>query len=347
MDNSLPSIDYQIQPMTRISIRRTENDQNHLIDKCQVKVDGKWFDTTGRFWNSFFSYFGFSESMFRYFQHQEVFDRICTTRPDTELRFSLDTDSKRLLAVSSPKKIPIRAEVSDGLFRKYKARDIQYVNGILTGTFIPQSGSKALKIGPDEFRNEYVLDVPVDGYGAPSIYLSLLRIVCENGAIARAPAFKSDLVVGKDPAYNLARSIDTFDSDDGYSAVRQRYLAAQKAPASLRECLGLFKRLKPLGSDIIKTYEKVVGDIYGVYGVANLDAISEKRLRLLPAKCKMYDLLNLASEVATHQAKPEAARLLHGWTGSTICDEYDLEGTSSKSGDFPALFNNKRRSQGN
>ena len=68
------------------------------------------------------------------------------------------------------------------------------------------------------------------------------------------------------------------------------------------------------------------------------DAISEKKLRLLPAKCKVYDLINLASEVSTHHAKGMEARTLEAWLGSTISDEYDLEGTDRKKGDFAETF---------
>ena len=46
----------------------------------------------------------------------------------------------------------------------------------------------------------------------------------------------------------------------------------------------------------------MTGDLQRIYGMANLDALSVKRQRTLPAACKVYDLLNFASEVATHHA---------------------------------------------
>ncbi|MEZ4236145.1 MAG: hypothetical protein R3F59_08280 [Myxococcota bacterium] len=59
---------------------------------------------------------------------------------------------------------------------------------------------------------------------------------------------------------------------------------------------------------------------------------------MLPAKCRVYDLINFASEVATHHALPEAAWQLQGWLGRLISDEYDLEGTAEGSADFDAFF---------
>jgi hypothetical protein len=130
--------------------------------------------------------------------------------------------------------------------------------------------------------------------------------------------------------------------------MRQRFSSAQLAPASLRECLSLFRTFKAMKDEkALNAYERVVGDIYDKYGVANLDGISEKKLRLLPAKCKVYDLLNLSSEVATHHAEPDNARRLQAWTGLTLSAEYDLEGTNSKKEDgFQPLFLSEREVPG-
>jgi hypothetical protein len=73
------------------------------------------------------------------------------------------------------------------------------------------------------------------------------------------------------------------------------------------------------------------------YGLANLEALSEKRRRILPAKCRIYDLLNFASEVATHHASSHANRRLQAYIGGLISDEYDLEGTADAA-EFDAFF---------
>jgi hypothetical protein len=65
-----------------------------------------------------------------------------------------------------------------------------------------------------------------------------------------------------------------------------------------------------------------------LYGLANLDALSVKRQWTLPTKAKVYDLLNFASEVATHHADEYGARSSQAWLGSLISGEYDLENSA-------------------
>ena len=162
------------------------------------------------------------------------------------------------------------------IVHRFAGEDVEYDGGVVTSTYTPTSGEHLFKIGPDAFYNRFMLETPMDGYGKPSIYLMMLRQVCSNGAVAYAPAFRTEITVGDNPEYNLERALQSFDSDEGYSALRQRFEASQLAPASLWECLRLHKRLKGLNDkDAIKAFDKVVGDIYNHYGVANLDAISE------------------------------------------------------------------------
>jgi len=54
--------------------------------------------------------------------------------------------------------------------------------------------------------------------------------------------------------------------------------------------------------------------------------------------CRVYDLLNFAGEVATHATGPEDARSLQAWLGTTLAEEFDLEGTAESVGEFGDLF---------
>jgi hypothetical protein len=328
VNTAIPDFQYKILPLSKVQVKKV--DEKRL--DCQVKVQNKWYGTSPRFWTSFFAKFGFSDSIFKYYDHQEVFDRIVERKPDTELRFCVD--GKMALAISNPEKPLLSVAGFNKIVRSYKGKDVQYDSGVVTSTYMPTSGEHQFKIGPDAFHNRYMLEAPMDGYGKPSIYLSLLRQVCSNGAVAYAPAFRTDITVGDNPEYNLDRSLSSFDSDEGYSALRQRFTESQNCTASLWECMRLYKRMKGLEhKEAIKAFEKTVGDIYNLYGVANLDSIAEKRLRLLPAKCKVYDLINLASEVSTHHATPFEARTLEAWLGTLVSGEFDLEGTNKPSAD--------------
>lgn len=91
-------------------------------------------------------------------------------------------------------------------------------------------------------------------------------------------------------------------------------------------------------SPILATYDRLMGDLNGVYGMANLDAISPKRQRTLPAGCKVYELLNFASEVATHHTNPAGNRVIQGYIGDLVANEFDLEGTANEITDWRDFF---------
>jgi hypothetical protein len=80
------------------------------------------------------------------------------------------------------------------------------------------------------------------------------------------------------------------------------------------------------------------GGLHETYGLANLDALSIKRQRVLPAKCRVYDLLNFATELATHHANAAGNRVLQAQVGSLISEEFDLEGTAESVTDFADFF---------
>jgi hypothetical protein len=95
---------------------------------------------------------------------------------------------------------------------------------------------------------------------------------------------------------------------------------------------------KNLGSDILNRLSEITGRPQELYGLANLDALSEKKQRILPAKCRVYDLINFVTEIATHHVDYNQAVRLHGLVGSLLSDDYDLEGSAEQVGEFSDLF---------
>jgi len=348
--DQIPTLKYDIKPLDSLRVRATPSKTSagkhktlaDMTSRCQLSVDGSpWLQSTGRFWGSLFSLFGISGNIFRFFDHQEVLDRICERRGSTDIRFCTSPGGEAL-AVSSIKREPVSVPSVRKLVRKHSPREVSYQNGVVSMTMVPKSGAKEMRIGPDAFRHEYVVDVPVDGYGGPSTHLSMLRIVCLNGAVARVPEFRSDIVTGKeDPVHALSRALDTFDSEEGFSALRQRYESAQRSPASVRECLSIQRILKEAGTGAVARYEAAVGDLRGLYGMTNLNGLPEKRQRVLPAKCTVYDLINVASETTTHDARSKATVLLEAWIGGILREEFDLEGVSPRGKDFQGIFGTK------
>jgi hypothetical protein len=220
-----------------------------------------------------------------------------------------------------------------------------YSGGVLHSMHVPASGDRAIRIGPDEFRQRFQLDVPIDGLGEPRFHVALLRLVCQNGAIGTRSAFRSVVRMGKDPQHSLERALGHFANDDGFSAMRDRFESSQRSWASLREVRLLERQLDTISWGLTDgaagrraAFRRMVGDYEARYGIASVEALSVKRQRMLQANCRVYDLLNFATEMATHHAPPQAAARLHGWLGSTLTEEYDLENTASDVPEFTDVY---------
>ncbi len=231
------------------------------------------------------------------------------------------------------------------LVPRHGGLDTNYGDGIVTSTHTPRSGERPFSIGGDSFQHRFVMETPIDGFGHPNIYLSFLRMVCSNGMIGYGKAFRSDISLGKDMTHCIGRALDGFDNGEGYAALRQRFESAQQSWASVHECAQLCKQLMDMndGHSIkaehwLGDFRRMSGDLSALYGMANLDVISQKRQRVLPARCRVYDLLNFASEMATHRASNTAGRRLQAFIGSMISDEYDMEGTAQSVTDFADFF---------
>lgn len=326
-----------------------ERNRYGLPEVSCVELKGERLQPTPRFWNSFFKRFKISDAMFRYFNYQEVFERVSAQTPCERFQYCIErrkkTSSGKLLAATAPERPISGYEEVNSMLKRYDGQKLKYAHGMVSSTHIPASGDGRFTIGGDEFKNRFVLEIPIDGYGMPKIHLSLLRMICSNGAVGYSRAFRTQINIGKDPLHGISRALDTYDNDNGYAALWHRFESAQRSWASLRETQSLYALLVKLGNaggfmteGILQRYYVMSGRPHELYGIANLDAFSQKRQRVLPAKCRVYDLLNFASEVATHQSTPAASLQLQAHIGSLVSDEYDMEGTADKVKDFQDFF---------
>lgn len=286
--------------------------------------------------------------------------RICVERDEN--------NNGTLLAVSNPTKPVVAYDDLMDMLGRYNAENVSYANGIVESWHTPRVGANIFQIGGDDFANRFVMGTAIDGYGTPNIYLSLVRLACNNGAIGMAKGFRSQIALGKggdDVAPSITRALDGFNSDEGYAALRARFDASNLSWASVNETQVLYKILiklhsrkqisfassgtkggiiakhlagatasDPVGSPVLTSYHKMCGDVSQLYGLANLEALSIKRQKTLPTKSKVYQLLNFATEVASHHATPNGARVLQGYVGSLLSEEYDLENSVEKYGEF-------------
>lgn len=326
--------------------------------------------TSKRFWSSLQMRFGFTTNIFRYFTHAEVFRRISTRSPDDKIRYCLETQeghtTSRLLAVSNPTGGLVDNDELSNLLTRYRAKERGYHDGIVRSFHTPRHGGP-FTIAGDGFEAQYVIETPIDGFGRPMVYLAMLRQICTNGAIAMTPAFRSEINLGKGTGksgakatFGLERALEGFNNEEGFAALRQRFEGSTRSWASIHEVSRLGRaitnltalselplRYTPKGGDggsvgdgysMTARYRQITGDLMGMYGLANLDAISAKRQRTLPTACRVYDLLNFASELATHHAKPAGARKLQAFIGDLVSGEFDLENTADQFADWRDFF---------
>jgi hypothetical protein len=322
--------------------------ESTLPAKALVDIGGEPCRVSARFWKSVFARYRFGSSTFRYFQPEEVFRRICEVSRDDALRVMVEYPRRGppvALAVSKPSDRLITIDDVRDLARSHGARQSHYGDGVVSCTFTPRSGEQALAIGGDQFANRFTLDVPIDGYGGSRIHVALLRLICSNGAVGYHKAFCSEVPASKSPRHTLQRAIECFDHADGFAAIRERFLASQSSWASVREAHTLYRQLvkTKVGDPLRKTravedFDRLTGRIQEFYGLTNLDTLPVRRQRLLPVKCRVYDLINFASEVATHAAEPADSRQLQSWIGTTLADEFDLEGTADQAREFADLL---------
>ena len=161
---------------------------------------------------------------------------------------------------------------------------------------------------------------------------------------------------GTDVDYALVRALEGFNNEEGYAALRQRFESATTSWASVNEANKLYRTLIRVHHDrelpgclvaaggdgaraaALPLFHRITGDISHIYGLANLDALSVKRQRTLPVACKVYDLLNFASEIATHHATEAGRRRLHAYVGDLLANEYDLEGSTTQFAEWRDFF---------
>jgi hypothetical protein len=342
----------------RVESRPADDKQARQPAVTSVLVGDEPLRPSERFWNSLYVRYGFSRSVFNYFTHEEVFRRIAEVSPHDRMRYCVERDGKtgqgRLLGVSNPKRPAVSHDDLMELLARYGEEGHNYHDGVVESRHVPRTGSNRFRISGDEFAHQFVLRTPVDGFGLPNIYLSLLRQVCSNGMIGYTRAFRSEVALGRGedlPTFSLARALDGFNNDEGYAALRQRFESASSSWASVHETLSLYNLLAKLlglkqvggdgaetGTPLLKSFHQMTGDVSRLYGLANLDALSAKRQRALPVQCKVYDLLNFATEVATHRARTEGSRKLQAWVGTLVSHEYDMEGTADNYTDFRDFF---------
>jgi hypothetical protein len=239
------SIQYDAAPLNAFKVAETNLDGKVTV----MSIDGRTVEPTPRFWTSLcstYSRYGLSTKLFKLFTHQEVFQRVSDvvgSEGKDRLRFALEdlgAGNPRLLAVTNPNKALVQYDKMQQVLQRYGAQNPEYKDGIIRSTHAP-AHMDDFQVGGDGFSHQYVMETPIDGFGKPLIYLSLLRQVCTNGMIGYARAFRTEINIGRgnqddaDSMFSIGRALDSFNNEEGYAALRQRFESAANSWASVYE----------------------------------------------------------------------------------------------------------------
>lgn len=336
----------------------------------EVRLGDEPFESSQRFWTSLFARYGIGDTCFKYFSHAEVFDRIAETEKNDRVRVCVEHSQagSKLLGAGAVTRPIVEPTKLLELLAQYDGQNLTYNDGVIETMHVPARNSGGFEVLGDAFSERYMLSTPIDGYGSPNFYLSMLRLVCTNGVIGFGKMFKSGLNLGKkgDEIYTtFVRALEGFNNEEGFAALRQRIESATESYASVNETMKLYDLLAKLhgqgllgtdgfhegspylhnlakdrsgddvGSPILKAFHRMTGDLSQQYGLANLNALSVKKQQTLPAgECSVYEVINFATEAATHYAQPQAARQLNAFVGSLLCEDYDMEGTKDGNSEY-------------
>ena len=364
----VPQIDYEAMNISDVKMGIENGVKGKKL--IEFSLGGEKMHYTPRFGLSLGSMFGFSENIYKFFDPSEVVERIAERGLGETIRVAIqknDDGSRTALAAAKPNKSFVKAD--DLLFelmeRGTGQTNIRYANGVVTSMHKPSRlGDGVFSIGGDDMVNRFVVETPIDGFGLPSAYLSLLRQVCSNGMIGYAKAFKSQITLGNTPTMaggkiisdaipTFRRFLDSYNNEEGYSVIRARLEAAHTSPASLDEFYGIYALLNRGEMRSLHGNEKnedegyvksklntklvgMAGDVTKLYGIVSLDQMASKQRRRIPAGCTVADLINISTEIGTHHATTEQSRKIQGWVGTMLSNAggYDFEGTM-KDGESP------------
>jgi len=363
MDSPIPKIDYRVVDLKDILIEMTPRSSNQKahVDRMEIKGVGE-VEFSERFMISFLAIFGISRSTFNLFSPDEVIDRLLGLGKGDKVRLCIEqrqgSHLPRVLGALNVNKPYVE---SFDLWELYKKLDIpdsglSYHDGVVRSEHKPSMfGDSEFQIGDDDVVRRFVMDVPIDGWSKPSAYLQITRLVCSNGMIGEAPAFRSAVELGdnrvvtkggnivNDAIPTLKKFIESHNNEEGFQIMTSRLKTAAETPASLEE---FYKAYKLLTTDSMKTahrhrsgdkgfsdlelvLQSMVGDTFmKENGLVSLDQISYKKRSLVPIDCSVKDIVDLVSEISTHRADPNQAKRLSSFIGQTLSDDagFDLEG---------------------
>ena len=299
--------------------------------RFKIQFEDRIYNTSERFITSFARKLKFSGNIFNYFTAGEVFDRVQQRNPDVAFKVTFDQQDGEILGVVDETKKLLPAEIACNVFASDpRIQKIQYSKGVWEAEFLLD---ETFSIRNDsEYARKIWVHYPVDGVSMPCVYLSVLRQVCSNGAVALVPGFRTDIEINDDSGTHLSRLLRSYNNENGFMALESRLQTAQDTLASVNELLKIENLLATQISDqssvsaLQTRLEEMAGDPCARYETTSLNNIAPKKRPLLPVGCSVNDLFNFCSELTTHHdniiSRVDAFNIT---LGNMLSQEFDLE----------------------
>ncbi len=321
--------------------------------KYLLHLDGQDIKATSRFQSSLLGLIGQGSSIFNLFEFDEVVDRFVNknaTRSDVKM--TIDRTNNTALGMVNRDKAMVDSGLLLDILHEVQGNDLAfaYEEGKVLSRHAPNSDFERLPqfFGGEEHQMKFFLDCPVDGYGAPSIYLGLIRAICTNGLVAMTAEFRKSLnlpdpkkVSKIGPGGILRRNLENFSiGEHAATGIGGRLEKAIATPVSVREFRNFHRVANQVfagdsggtGSRVRLELERMSGHVADSLGITTLSAYDDKPSARVPIDYSVYDVLNMATELATHFPAPEAYSL-HGFVGRMLTEQFDIEGLGLKAAD--------------
>ena len=296
-----------------------------------INYCGEKYHITPRFRKSLAAQFGLPSGVYSLFSPQEVMERAAAVQPDLRLRLTVDREEGAALGVTERKGVPVPIRyIMNTLGDDPRLQELTYRDGVLSARL--NLGEKWEVKNDSAYHIHAECRIPVDGYGRPEMNLATWRQVCENGAVAEAPIFRTKMEIKDNDGSHFARLLKSFANPEGVELLQERMAQAAETKASVGELYaleGVVRKIVPAGHNQLvlrdRLHEMALNPCVR-YGVTELGKIGQKKRSLLPVDCSVSDLLNFASELATHHARIITdAKPLHAYTGTLLAKGFDLE----------------------
>lgn len=295
------------------------------------------FKVTDRFMTSIAGLMGLGASVFRYFSSEEVFARVMEMSPRNEqIQVSYDSDRNLLAAVSKNKMI-LGMEAFNKVIDNTNPMKYVYNKGIVDLLFDVPGRADAMIAGED-YKKQFSLRIPLDGYGDAISHLALLRLICGNGATFTNKIFSSKIGLGsKDGiAVPILNYIENFNAEEHFNTLNDRIVFASKKRASLREFNHLFNSLGLTFAEYGQTDNRIYdglarlagNPVYEKYKLSSPHVVDDKEAAALPIECTVYDLYQFGTEIGTHMYNSDLMsrrRKLEPFITELLTNRFDLE----------------------